>query len=106
MLAEIIPLHRVKVVCTRAPHGRFGAVEKSPPKARELRAGRPAARVASIQCDVLCGLQKLPHRARRARKLRLFRVFKLFGDLKAAAPEVPYRAVGERLRRMRRMRRL
>jgi hypothetical protein len=109
-VADVIPLHRVKIVDTAALAARFEgtARDRAPDKARELRTERRPSRFAGRELDVLATSLplKLPPRARRHAKLRLFRVFKLFDALKAEAAAPSYRPIADRLRLQRWMRRL
>lgn len=111
-MADVIPIRRVKVIATAALAARFlgpDGVDKAPPKARELRSGRPPSRFAGRELDVLAGAPtaKPAARARRHGKLRLFRVFKLFDALKGEETAAEgYRPIADRLRLQRWMRRL
>jgi len=109
-VAEVIPLHRVKTIAAGELAERFPSVEKSPPKAHELRASRPPSRIAGRERDALDGIgaAKFAQRARRHAKLRFFRIFKLLSQLKLEAAGAPssYRPVAERLRVARFARRL
>ncbi len=106
-MADVIPLHRVKTIAAGELAGRFPSVEKSPPKARELRPSRPASRMAGREEDALAGFSasKFVQRARRNAKLRFFRIFKLIEQQFAGEPKA-YRPVAERLRVARFLRRL
>jgi hypothetical protein len=107
-LAIVIPLHRFKAVSFLAPPARLVPVEKWPPKSGGLRYGLRQSRWGLVATDVLAGLtaHKYAHRAQRRGKLRLFRVFKLFGDLKRGERPAAYRALPERVRTSRWLRRL
>jgi hypothetical protein len=109
-VADVIPLHRVKIVDTAALAARFEGAwsDRAPDKARELRTERRPSRFAGRELDLLGTALplKLPPRARRFGKLRLFRVFKLFDALKAEPAAASYRPIGDRLRLQRWMRRL
>jgi hypothetical protein len=105
---EIRFLHRVKVLTPNGAPLRLDAVEKSPPKAREMKFGRGPSKFAGLSCDPVADLRgaKLPHRVRRAAKLRFFRVFKLLNAAKAETNDgAPVRtlAAGAHDRWMRRL---
>jgi hypothetical protein len=106
-VADVIPLIRVKTIAAMALAERFPSVEKSPPKARELRPSRPASRIAGREADALAGFSasKFVQRVRRNAKLRFFRIFKLIGEQLAVEPKA-YRPVAERMRIARFLRRL
>jgi hypothetical protein len=108
MSADVIFLFRVKTIAFATLPLRLAPVEKFPAKRGDFKSASPRWRLAAAG-DPLAGLHdnKLPARARRGGKLRLFRVWKLYGDLKAdgAAPAA-YRALADRLREQRWLRRL
>lgn len=108
-MAEVIPLHPVKVVAPHDAGGRFAPHERTPPKTRELRLTRPVSRMPGREEDALDGVanMKFQPRARRNGKLRFFRIFKLFTDVKDLVPAPSaYRPMAAQLRRMRWLRRL
>ncbi len=107
-MADVIPLHRVKTISAGELAERFPSVEKSPPKARELRPSRPASRMAGREEDALAGVTvaKFAQRARRHAKLRFFRIFKLIEQQFGVGEPPTYRPVAERLRVARFLRRL
>jgi hypothetical protein len=98
MARDVIPLYRVKPLAfSERAVQRLLPVEKSPSKARELRAERPHARMGGRERDALDGLSKIQHRARKSMKLRFFRVFKLLGPEKQLDPSAaPLRDDGGR----------
>ena len=106
---RLIPLGRLRQIATETLAARFGWIEKTPPKARELRE-KPAARVAGREHDVLGGLPagKFARHLRRNAKLRLFRLWKLVQEpqKRALADDGPLRPLAERLRAIGWMRRL
>jgi hypothetical protein len=102
-VGEIIPFRRIKTIVIETLAARFAPVERTPPKAHELRAGRPEGRIlaklnaATVPLGSLADL-KFVARARRHAKLHLFRMWKLFGEVKAAPMATVYRPVAERIR--------
>jgi hypothetical protein len=106
-VGEIIPFRRIKTIVVDRLAERFAFIEKSPPKERELRLGKPEGRIAGRE-GVLGGLDQLKfvHRARRHAKLHLFRMWKLFGQLKDEPAQTVYRPVAERIKEARAIMRL
>jgi hypothetical protein len=102
----------VKTISLEGLRARFESVEKSPPKARELRAARPPSRIEGREQDALADTArvKFAQRSRKNAKLRFFRIFKLFPTLKLEetprSDDARFRPIAERLRLQRWMRRL
>ncbi len=107
-MGEVIPLFKVKTLALGLLAERFGTIEKAPPKARDLRDGRPESRFAGREQDPMSRLGALKDliRPRRFSKLRFFRVFKLLAGVKSASTLPIVRELDERFRRQRWMRRL
>jgi hypothetical protein len=109
-VGELIPLRRIKdktaalyrTIVVNGRWTRYATVEKSPPKASEMRFVNPGERIAE-RVWPLPGLDdlKFVQRARRHAKMQLFRMWKLFGQIKEQQAETAYRPVAERIRQAR-----
>jgi hypothetical protein len=107
-VGDVIPLFRLKALSFDALRGRFETIEKAPPKARDMRSGRPGSRFEGREQDPMSRLGALKDliRPRRFGKLRFFRVFKLLVGVKAATHLPVLRELDERYRKTRWLRRL